>query len=415
MKKLILPIAILGGLSFSLALHSHFRPEASPFIRTDPAPFPVSRSPLARPERDPDPDHDRRSPHSKLRASRAGEGRSGEVERTRLEESVEFRERPDEDGNPSAHVRPAELESEGPPIQILRERSETEDLLFTEYRKVRSLHFDLETTSDSDCARDMIEFCEKMYSAFIDWARKPPGFRLWPGRAHVLLINNKAEWETLVKMHGKGRSVVEAMHIISRGFHWCPKDLEAWHHSPTGSTVSSTQINLLHTLNHLFLSGLARSHGEEIIWWLWEGYAWHRSVELFGHSGPDCGIHPSAHPKEEYRQWRDMEDWVSLLKRDVRTRQDEDFFLFSAKPPAAMRYKTLVKAWSLVRFMDRDLEERRKLLSFIEGLGIRDNQARALKSSFRLELDRRNPTVWDRMDREWRTWIKRRPSRWRRR
>ncbi|MHC4780305.1 MAG: hypothetical protein ACYTFG_17185, partial [Planctomycetota bacterium] len=85
------------------------------------------------------------------------------------------------------------------------------------------------------------------------------------------------------------------------------------------------------------------------------------------------------------------------------------------KPPAAMRYKTLVKAWSLVRFMDRDLEERRKLLSFIEGLGIRDNQARALKSSFRLELDRRNPTVWDRMDREWRTWIKRRPSRWRRR
>jgi hypothetical protein len=298
-------------------------------------------------------------------------------------------------------------------IERRYQRSHAEKMLFTEYRKWISPHFFLETSFDANRARDLISFLETAYAEFLKWALKSKGYDLWRKRVHVIVIYNRAEWECLIKGHLKGKPIHEVAGIIKTGFYWCPDLLLAWHYSRDGSTPESDKIALFHTLNHLFLNGLASSGREGIVWWLWEGFAFHRSLEIFHSRGPTCGREPDRKGGRGKDPWADVDDWVSLLKRDVRTKQDEDFVIFAHKDPWMIQTKTYVKAWSLVRYLVRDIPNKRKFIGFVEGIETEGKQSGALAESFDLVPDRRDPTAFDKIDREWRAWIKRQPSRWR--
>jgi hypothetical protein len=252
-----------------------------------------------------------------------------------------------------------------------------------------------------------------MYRDFVKWADKPADYELWPTRVHVTLINNKAEWECLMKHRNKN----DPPHILEKklnlGGSWSPGSMLQY--SKDGSTPDGDKLQLYHMLNHVFLHGLAKSGGGGTVWWLWEAFAWHRAIERFGSVGSSCVTFKTSAKTEDDRAWNDADDWVSLLKRDVRTKQDEDFVLFWHKDLSAVQQKTWVKAWSLVRYFIRDKENKAKFIQFIEMLKTNNSQSKAMVEAFGLKLDKSNPTAADKVDRDWRSWVKRQPSRWRKR
>ncbi|MHC4598697.1 MAG: hypothetical protein ACYS47_06805 [Planctomycetota bacterium] len=293
------------------------------------------------------------------------------------------------------------------------DQTENEKLLFTEYRKRRNKHFFLETSFDMDTCKDYIAFAELMYREFLEWAGKPADYELWPSRIKMTVINNKAEWECLMKNIYKN----DPPHLLEKklklgGSWWTTGMLQ---YSRDGSTPESDKLSLYHKLNHVFLHGLAKSGHNGTVWWLWEAFSWHRALEKFGSRGGGCITFKTAAKTEEDRAWNDIDDWVSLLKRDVRTKQDEDFVLFWHKDLSAVQGKTWVKAWSLVRYFLKDKEHKAKFIQFIEMLKTHNHQAKAMTEAFALKLDKSNPTAADKIDRDWRSWIKRQPSRWRKR
>jgi hypothetical protein len=291
------------------------------------------------------------------------------------------------------------------------EQSQIEKLLFTEYRKRQNAHFVLETSFDMAACKDYLTFCEIQYREFLKWCGKPEDTQLWPYKVRVIIINNKAEWECLMKAMNKG----EPPHILEKkkelGGSWNVRQTAQY--SREGSTPDHDKLHLFHMLNHLFLHGLAKSGHEGRIWWLWESFAWYRAIEIFGAKGSGCVNFETQAKTDEDRAWNDLDDWVTLLKRDVRTKQDEDFILFWHKDLTAISNKTFVKGWALVRYFCRDEKNREKFIKFLEGLKVKNDQQRSLEAAFSFTPSRTCRSVADWIDKDWRSWIKRQPTRWR--
>ncbi|GEM_PF-1987682 len=286
------------------------------------------------------------------------------------------------------------------------EQSEIEKILFTEYRKRRNKHFILETSYDMEAAKDYISFCEWAYREFLKWCGKDPKtYELWNTRAHVAIIANKAEWECLMRARNKGRPPHELERLKNIGGQWGPSF--TINYSREGSTADQDKLNVFHSLNHLFCHGLAKSGHDGIIWWLWESFAKMREIDVFGTCGPGC-INFETHAKtKEDRAWNDIDDWVTLLKRDVRTKQDEDFILFWHKDVMSIQNKTYVKGWSIIRYLTRRDKEKEQFVQFLEMLKTKSDQGRAMETVLGLSPDE--------LDKKWRRWIKSQPSRWRKR
>lgn len=285
------------------------------------------------------------------------------------------------------------------------EQSEIEKVLFTEYRKRRNAHFLFETSYDMESAKDYLAFCEWAYRDFLKWCGKPEDYELWPNRCHVGLIANKAEWECLMMHRNKGRPAHELERLKNIGGQWSAAGPMTLNYSREGSTPEQDKLNLFHTLNHLFLHGLAKSGPDGIVWWLWEGFSILREVDVFGTRGPGCISFETSADSPEDRAWNDIDDWVTLLKRDVRTKQDEDFILFWHKDVMSVQLKTFVKAWSIIRYLTRSDREREEFVKFIELLKTKNDQSRALETALKTDPEE--------LDKAWRTWIKRQPTRWR--
>jgi hypothetical protein len=285
------------------------------------------------------------------------------------------------------------------------EQSEIETLLFTGYRKRRSAHFFFETSFDADACKETIAFCEKSYLDFLQWAGKPPETDLWGMRAHIALLHNKAEWECLLMRRTQGMPphIVEGFKNV--GAQWEASPPAAFLYSREGSDRGADKVHLFHFLNHLFLHGLAGSGSDGTVWWLWEAFSWHRSIEVFGARGGTCRSFDTDGDGREDRAWFDIDDWVDLLKRDVRAKQDEDFLLFWHKDLMNIQSKTCVKAWSMIRWFTRDEKERAKLVDFVSMIKTKNDQARALKEVYDM-----NPGD---LDKAWREWIRGQPNRWR--
>ena len=92
------------------------------------------------------------------------------------------------------------------------DQTEYEKLLFTEYRKRRNKHFFLETSFDMDSCKDYLAFAETVYREFLEFAGKPKDYELWHTRVHSTVINNKAEWECLMKHRNKN----DPPHILEK-------------------------------------------------------------------------------------------------------------------------------------------------------------------------------------------------------
>jgi hypothetical protein len=284
------------------------------------------------------------------------------------------------------------------------EQSEIEKLLFTEYRKRRTKHFFLETSYDTDQCKEYMAFCETSYREFLKWANKPADFELWNTRAHVAILANKAEWECLMKARNKGRPAWELERLKNIGGQWDGHRLQTLNYSREGSTPEQDKLHLFHTLNHLFLVGLQKSGGAGRVWWLYEGHSMLREIQVFGTRGTGCISFETQAKTEDDRAWNDLDDWHSLLKRDVRQKQDEDFVLFWHKDLTAIQNKTYVKGWSIIRWMCRDDKNREKFIQFLEMLKTSNDQRRALETAFGMDPEA--------IDKAWRKWIMRQPTRW---
>jgi hypothetical protein len=314
--------------------------------------------------------------------------------------AVEKKEPGKKDGGKIAPVDDPALTGE--PVQ---EQSEYEKLLFTEYRKRRTAHILFETSYDDDACKDYIAFCEQSYRDFLKWCGKPLDTDLWGTRAHIALIHNKAEWECLMTQITRG----QPPHIVegyknAGGTHF-PNPPTQFAYSREGSDPNQDKLSIFHNLNHLFLYGLTGSGNDCHVSWLWEAFSWHRTIEVFGSRGNSCFSFETKAKEAEDRAWNDIDDWVELLKRDVRTKQDEDFILFWHKDLMAIQSKTYVKAWGIIRYLVRDEKERAKFVNFVSMLKSSKDQARALKEAYGLTPDE--------LDKAWREWIRNQPSRWR--
>ena len=289
--------------------------------------------------------------------------------------------------------------------EVVSEKSEYENLLFTEYRKRRTAHFFFETSYDMDACKDYIAFLEQQYRDFLKWAGKPADTDLWGTRAHAVLVHNKAEWEALMTQMTRGQPphVVEALKNGSGTHQASPPALVAY--SSAGSDPLNDKMLMFHNLNHLFLYGLAGAGGEALLPWLFEAFSWHRSFEVFGHQGSSCMGFGTVVGRDDDRAWNDVDDWVALLQRDAALKQDEDFTLFWHKDLTSIATKTYVKSWSIVRYLLRDEKEKAKLVSFVSMLKSKPDQARALKETCSV--------TGEELDKDWRVWIRKQPSRWR--
>jgi len=285
------------------------------------------------------------------------------------------------------------------------EQSEIEKLLFTEYRKRRTKHFMFETSYDMETAKDYIAFCETAYREFLKWAGKPPETDLWGTRAHVAVVNNKAEWECLMRARNKGRPPAELERLKDIGGQWNSSPPFTINYSREGQTPEADKLNVFHSLNHLFCHGLAGSGHQGILWWLWEGFSFMRELDVFGARGPGCINFETAAKTPEDRAWNDVDEWVTLLKRDVRAKQDEDFILFWHKDVMNIPTKTYVKAWSMIRYFTRDDASKATFVEFVSMLKTKNDQGRAIQEIYGTDPDG--------VDKEWREWIKRQPNKWR--
>jgi len=285
------------------------------------------------------------------------------------------------------------------------EQTEFEKILFTEYRKRRSAHFMFETSFDADACKEYTAFLELSYRDLLKWAGKPADTDLWGTRAHIALIHNKAEWECLMTHRTRGRPPNEVEAIKNAGGTWVGSPPESIEYSHEGMNPEADKLQIFHSLNHLFLHGLAGSGHDGQLPWLWEAFSWHRSIEVFGSRGGSCFAFETVAKGAEDRAWNDIDDWVDLLKRDVRAKQDEDFILFWHKNIMAIQTKTYVKGWAIIRYFTRDEKEKAKFVNFLSLLKTKNDQARALKEVYNVSPED--------VDKAWREWIRLQPKRWR--
>jgi len=144
---------------------------------------------------------------------------------------------------------------------------------------------------------------------------------------------------------------------------------------------------------------MGTSPGREVVPWLYEGVAIGWEIEAFG----NILDNRPKWARRNARIWDDPNDWIKLLTREVRKKNDEEFVFFWQKDAASIAKSTLVKAWSLVQYLTRDSDEKTRFLRFIGMVQRGRDQAKALKEIYNL-----SPLT---LDREWRKWIKQQRSR----
>jgi len=218
-------------------------------------------------------------------------------------------------------------------------------------------------------------------------------------------VSNKAEWECLMRARNKGRPPAELERLKDIGGQWNSSPPFSINYSSEGSTPEADKVEMFHSLNHLFCHGLAGSAHAGILWWLWEGFAFMRSLDVLGARGGGCINFETSAKTPEDRAWNDVDEWVTLLKRDVRAKQDEDFILFWHKDVMNIPTKTYVKAWSMIRYFTRDEASKAKFVEFVSMLKTKNDQGRAVQEVYKTDPDG--------IDKEWRDWIKRQPNKWR--
>ncbi len=282
----------------------------------------------------------------------------------------------------------------------VKETSQLEKDLFTEYQKRRTPHFFVETSRDADAARAYAAFCEWAYGDFLRWAGKDAEtYGLWNVRAHVAVIANRGEWESLMLARNRDASRFVKEKLKKVGGQWSARGLFTLVHSRGDATLEGECLQLFHTLNHLFLHGLAKSGPEGCVWWLWEAFSMMRGVEVFGAPGPGCTDFKTGVEHRDDPAWRDPDAWVRLLKVDVRMKQDEPFVVFRHKDVQSIRQTTYVKAWSILRYLTRGKRERAKFVAFLERLKTKGDQDRALQDVLGMDAET--------LDGRWRRWVRR--------
>lgn len=288
----------------------------------------------------------------------------------------------------------------GVPVE---EPSGLENLLATQYNKRQTEHFFLETSYPVEAAKDYIAFCEKQYEAFLAWAGLPKDHKLWGQRARIAIIGNKGEWEALQAYRNRNLPQREIEMRKKVGGTWSSSPPYVHNYSREGSTADHDKLHLYHSLTHLFQHGLSGSSREGFIPWLYEAFSFYRALELFGATGSGCINFDTQAEQAKTRAWNDPDDWIKLLKREVRKKNDEDFVLFWHKDLSSIPKPTYVKAWSLIDYFLRDEEAKADFIRFLKMLKTKNDQAKALKMIY-------NATPDD-IDKEWRKWIKRQRSR----
>jgi hypothetical protein len=286
----------------------------------------------------------------------------------------------------------------------VKEQSDIERILETEHRKRRTAHFALETSLDADACKELVAFCEKSYREFLAWAGKPPDTWLWAARAQVVVIDRKTEWQSLILHRHRGEADYLVNEHLFTGADWDPSPPLILFYSHEGSDRKHDEFTLFHYLNHFFLHGLAGSGRDGIVWWLWEGFSWHRSAEVFGFPGRRCVPYDRDVLTREEQAWTDPDEWVRLLKQEVRENADVALVQFFQKGVTRIEEKTHAKGWSLVRYLVRDEEERAKFVRFVSTLKTSQDQARALEECHGLTPEG--------LDAAWREWILTQPNRW---
>jgi hypothetical protein len=303
-------------------------------------------------------------------------------------------------GKEEEGINPEDPKLIGEPVN---EASRLEELLATEYNKRQTEHFFLETSYPMDSAKDYIRFCELQYAAFLKWAGLPANHKLWGQRAHVVVIANKGEWEALLRYQYRHLPPKELELRLKIGGTWNSQPPRVFSRSHEGSNPVSDKLGIYHSLNHLFLHGLSGSGGHGFIPWLYESFSFYWALKIFGATGGGCIAFDTAAKQDEHRAWNDPDDWIKLLKREVKKKNDEDFILFWHKNLTSIPKPTFVKAWSLIDYLLRDDDAKGDFLRFIKMLKNKNDQAKALKMVY-------NWTPDD-LDKAWRKWIKKQRSR----
>jgi len=283
--------------------------------------------------------------------------------------------------------------------------SRLEDILATQYNKRQTEHFFLETSYPVEGAKDYIRFCEKQYEAFLEWAGLPKNHKLWGTRAHIAIIGNKGEWEAYLAYSNRSlpQREIEARKRV--GGQWGTSPPNILNYSREGSTPAADKLHLYHTLTHLFQHGLSGSslQGKGFIPWLFEAFSFYRALELFGATGSGCINFDTQAEQAKTRAWNDPDDWIKMLKREVKKKNDEDFVLFWHKDLSSIPKPTYVKSWSLIDFFLRSDESKADFIRILKMLKTSKDQAKAMKMVYNASPDD--------IDKEWRKWIKKQRSR----
>lgn len=289
------------------------------------------------------------------------------------------------------------------------ERSDFEEVLGLVLHKRRTEHFVFETSRGGDACGDFIDFCETSHNEFLRWAGKPPETRLWDTRARIAILDKKEAWERLVRHWTRGEPprIVEAVKCVGGAWKATPPTVILY--SREGEDLDDDKAHIFHFINHLFLAGLAGSGNGGVIWWLYEAFSTHRCIEAFGLRTSGCKVWETDDRwnSAAHRAWYRLDDWVTLLKQDVSSGNDMAFRQmitrgnFRDDPP-----KTIVKAWSLIRWFVRDEKEKSRFVDFLSALKTKDDQVRALERVYAMSPED--------VDRSWADWILEQPSRWRR-
>jgi hypothetical protein len=283
------------------------------------------------------------------------------------------------------------------------ETSRLEELLATEFQKRRTVHFFLETGYPMEQARDYIRFCEERYAGFLKWAGLPANHKLWGTRAHVVVFTNKGEWEAYRRYslrHLKPKEIEMRLKVSGT---WRAQPPMRFIYSREGASPTQDKLHLLHGLMHIMLHGLCGSGRGGFLPWLFEAFSFHWELEIFGGLSGGCVNFETQAKKGEERAWTDPDDWIKLLKREVKKKKDEDFVLFWHKDLSSLSKPTLVKSWSLIQYFLRDEDAKGDFVRFLKLLKDRKDLGKGLKMVW-------NATPDD-IDKAWRKWVKKQRSR----
>jgi hypothetical protein len=268
------------------------------------------------------------------------------------------------------------------------------NILATYYAQSQSKHFFIETSHSLAMAENYLAFLETQYRKILKWSNRTQESGFWKGRAHVAVLTDKGEWEVLMQYHYRAKAPDEMEKRIGNNIICSAEPPRIWLFASEDSKLRETKLRLLYHLSNLCLLRMGTSPNREVVPWLYEGVAIGWEIEAFG----DILANQTRGERRINRIWDDPNDWVKLLKREVKKKSDGYLLAFWRYDAVYFTKPVLVKIWSLVQYLTRDSDARTRFLRFIGIVHSREDQAKALKTVYDL--------THDGLDREWRKWIK---------